>query len=381
MATATKGWSYSAGKRGKNRVRAFAKPDGRLFLEFYEDGKRKRVALGHRDTDKAEAQADETAAGLRKQEPPKAASVTLHQLFDSYGREVTPSKAPETQRHDRVCADMFCRFFGRNTKPETLSRTDWDRFIRARREGRIGPAGKEPRPVGPRAVTRDLKLLRAVLKWATEARDSQGRFYLDRDPLKGLPFPREANPERPTVTDGQYKALLTTAENMNPTFRLLLIMVHETGHRIGAVRQLRWSDVQLDEEQVTWPAETDKQGRKHTTPLSPEAVEALRGAQRRTGAIGQAWVFPAPRDASKPCSHYAVSQWLQRAVKYSGLKVPKRFGWHSFRRKLATDMKDLPLRDLCHLGGWKDPGTVLKCYQQPEEDRIRKALASRRKVG
>jgi integrase len=381
MATATKGWSYSAGKRGKNRVRAFAKPDGRLFIEFYEDGKRKRVALGHRDTEKAEAQADETAAGLRKQEPPKAAPVTLHQLFDNYGREVTPGKAPETQRHDRVCAELFCRFFGRNTKPETLNRRDWDRFIRDRMAGKIGPAGRKPRPVGPRAVARDLKLLRAVLKWGTEARDNQGRFFLDRDPLKGLPFPREANPERPTATDAQYDALLAAAEKMNPTFRLLLIMVHETGHRIGAVRQLRWSDVDLEQGRVAWPAETDKQGWKHTTPLSPDAVEALRGAQRRTGAIGQAWIFPAPKEPSKPCSRYAVDQWLRRAVKYAGLEVPKQFGWHSFRRKFATDMKELPTRDLMAAGGWRDVGTLLKCYQQPEEDRIREAQAKRRRAG
>jgi hypothetical protein len=68
-------------------------------------------------------------------------------------------------------------------------------------------------------------------------------------------------------------------------------------------------------------------------------------------------------------------------VKYSGIDAPKRFGWHSFRRKFATDMKDLPLKDLCAAGGWRDAETVPKCYQQPEEHRIREALARRRRVG
>ena len=31
----------------------------------------------------------------------------------------------------------------------------------------------------------------------------------------------------------------------------------------------------------------------------------------------------------------------------------------------------------CDAGGWKDPQTILKCYQQPDEDLIRGALNSR----
>ena len=30
--------------------------------------------------------------------------------------------------------------------------------------------------------------------------------------------------------------------------------------------------------------------------------------------------------------------------------------------------------DLCDAGGWKDAQTILKCYQQPDEDLIRWAL-------
>ncbi len=35
------------------------------------------------------------------------------------------------------------------------------------------------------------------------------------------------------------------------------------------------------------------------------------------------------------------------------------------------------LRDLCDAGGWKDAQTILKCYQQPDEDLIRGALDDR----
>ncbi len=51
------------------------------------------------------------------------------------------------------------------------------------------------------------------------------------------------------------------------------------------------------------------------------------------------------------------------------------------RRKFATDLKDVPLPDLCALGGWKDAKTILQCYQAPDPDTMRSALANRRPIG
>ena len=45
-------------------------------------------------------------------------------------------------------------------------------------------------------------------------------------------------------------------------------------------------------------------------------------------------------------------RWL-RAEDTAGLERVKGRGWHSLRRKFATEMKHTPLRDLSHLGGWK----------------------------
>ena len=55
----------------------------------------------------------------------------------------------------------------------------------------------------------------------------------------------------------------------------------------------------------------------------------------------------------------------------------QRFGWHSLRRKFATELKEIPLKDLCHLGGWKRPSTMT-CYQTPDESTQRSALAHRK---
>lgn len=53
-------------------------------------------------------------------------------------------------------------------------------------------------------------------------------------------------------------------------------------------------------------------------------------------------------------------------------------GFHSARRKFASELKSTNLRDFAYMGGWKNPQTVLTVYQQPEIAVQREALASRK---
>lgn len=58
-------------------------------------------------------------------------------------------------------------------------------------------------------------------------------------------------------------------------------------------------------------------------------------------------------------------------------EIPKgeRFGWHSFRRAFANQLRDVPLKELQTLGGWKSERTVVQVYLQPDEGAQRRALA------
>ncbi len=191
---------------------------------------------------------------------------------------------------------MFLRFFGRGRSPATLSQRDWDRFIRARRAGKIGPSG---RPVSDRTIESDLKFLIAVLNWAAKSRDAQGHLLLDSNPLRGLKTPTEKNPTRVVLPEEEYQALLGVSGQVNWRFYVALVLAHETGYRIGATRQLRWSDIDLEREMVRWRAEHEKTGYEHTTPVTPEASAALMEALRRSPGTGDGPVLPAPRDASR----------------------------------------------------------------------------------
>ena len=122
--------------------------------------------------------------------------------------EVTPTKSERTGGQDRAAARVFKEFFGSDLVVRTLSRTDFDRFVRERLSGR---AGHGKGAVRPRTVEYDLRLLKAVFNWALVAGDGQGGVLLDRNPLNGFKMPREKNPVRVVLGEGEYRALLEAA--------------------------------------------------------------------------------------------------------------------------------------------------------------------------
>jgi len=368
--------SYVTGEKGKNRVRVFVDPrSGKVYLEYRDDrGRKARTACGHRDFASAKAQADELAAQLRQPDRSQVAAVTLAVLFDNYLREVTPTKSASKQAHDRRTAALVLEMLGPARRAAELTHREAARFVaERRRRGDRRTGARRGQPLRARALQYDVAWLKAVLAWGV------GAGLLDRNPLLGYAPPAEASPRRPIVTASEYEALLAVSDPIHPLFCLALIVVHETGHRIGAVRLLRWADMDLEHQLVRWRAENDKIGYEHETWLTPTAVEALQTARRSQRVISE-WVFPAPSDPAKPISRHLLRDWWQRGQALAKLPPELGRGWHSLRRQFATEMKSAPLKDLCALGGWKSPQTVLMCYQRADSATMQQALAARRRL-
>ena len=346
----------------------FPDPKTGLFqVEWRENGRRLTRSLKHRDWRRAKRQADEFAAGFVGPEiggeaEAKPERLTLKKLFDIYGEEVTPTKGWHSRGHDRAAMHMFLRFFGRNRDPATLSQRDWDRFIRERRAGRIGPSGE---PVSDRTVECDLKFLIAVLNWAAKSRDERGRLLLDRNPLRGLRTPTEKNPTRVVLAEEEYQALLKVSRKVD---------------WIGAIRQLRWTDIDFEAGTILWRAEHDKSGYEHVTPVTDEALDALKEVRAMNPATGEAPVLPAPRNPLAGVGAARLHAWWQKAQILAELDPMPGRGWHSLRRKFASDLMDQPLKVLCQLGGWKTAKTVLRCYQRADEGQLRKTPEDRRRA-
>ena len=125
-----------------------------------------------------------------------------------------------------------------------------------------------------RTIEYDLKFLLAVLNWAARSRDEEGRLLLESNPPRGLKTPKQKNPAGVLLTDAEYQAMLRASLLMDWRFRVALVIAHETGHRIGAIRQLRWSGIDMEGRTIRWRAEHEKTGHEHRTPVTAEALEA-----------------------------------------------------------------------------------------------------------
>jgi len=83
--------------------------------------------------------------------------------------------------------------------------------------------------------------------------------------------------------------------------------------------------------------------------------------------IGQAYLFPAPKDPSKPVSKDVAAAWLIKAEELAGVEKQQGSLWHAYRRGWATARKHLPDVDVAAAGGWSDLSSLKTCYQQADE--------------
>jgi integrase len=184
------------------------------------------------------------------------------------------------------------------------------------------------------------------------------------------------------ATAERYEATLLVAHRVHPYLQLALVLVNETGHRIGAVRQLRRSDLHLDTrpDTITWPESSDKQGiRWERTPITEAARQAIDRHLRKCPVIGDGYLFPSPRTPGKPHGATAFNRWLKQAEQLAGLEPLDGGLWHPYRRKFATEMVDVPDRIVARLGGWKTPRT-LDLYSQPGREMLVEALSLRKQL-
>ena len=133
------------------------------------------------------------------------------------------------------------------------------------------------------------------------------------------------------------------AADVHPLCPLYFDLTYRTGHRCMAVGRLRWSDIDFSAGTVCWQAEHDKMGFEHVVPLDDCVLEQLRTRRRLAPGIGDAWIFPSPTDPSRPISRHLVRDWWKDLESHAGVAHVKGRGWHSLRRRFATDLDHLPL--------------------------------------
>jgi serine/threonine-protein kinase len=110
--------------------------------------------------------------------------------------------------------------------------------------------------------------------------------------------------------------------------------------------------------------------------VAPAALaDALQGRyvlERELGRGGMATVYLA-RD---------VKHDREVALKLLRPELAAVLGTSRFLQeiRISAKLKHAPLKDLCALGGWKSPQTVLTCYQRADAVSMQQALAARRRL-
>lgn len=153
-----------------------------------------------------------------------------------------------------------------------------------------------------------------------------------------------------------------------------MLLAHETGHGSQAVRLLRWSDIDLVRGRIRSRAEHDKGRREHIVPISEQLLEELRDSF----VEGEDWIFPSNRIPGQPIGRELMESWWREMEGRAGIPRIKGRGWHSLRRKFATERKQGSLADLAYAGGWNGTQTLTTVYIQPDEASIREVVDTRR---
>ncbi len=385
-------WSWVTGEKGCNRVRVFEHPKSRkLYLEWHEPvpGGRPRVrteSLGHTDRVEAKAAAEVRASFLRKEGalalPAREGPLLLHTLFEHYeeAMEQTGRLRPVHVRTRK----RFLAWLGPLRTVASLDEHEVERYVYARTMGKVVLDGRKLPPVRARPIEEELTILRTVLRWAARRKTDSGRRLLPEMPILEWHIPKEENPRRPHLPEGEYALMLDHAWAINPRLWLALVVCHETGHRLNSVRQLKWADVNFESREITWRAEHQKNGARHVTPMTDTAAAAFERFRDNdlhtmlSGASADHWVFYGGKSGGA-LARPGFYHWWRDVRKAAGLAPCPGAAFHVFRRKLASELSTAPLAMVKAIGGWKHPHVVVAAYQSPTIEQQRAVMADRSK--
>jgi integrase len=137
-----------------------------------------------------------------------------------------------------------------------------------------------------------------------------------------------------------------------PHLRAMARFTLATGLRAGNVRELEWTEVDLERRLAIIPAGKLKNRRALSVPLNPEAVIVLRGQ------LGQHPRYVFVHEGTPIRYQLSNTGWCS-ALERAGIAD---FRWHDLRHTWASwhVMNGTPLNALMALGGWSSYAMVLR---------------------
>lgn len=240
----------------------------------------------------------------------------LSVLFDQYRLRAMRSASPKSIKLSRFGVKRFEQYLGRCATLEDLTDDTVSRFVLWRRDH-----------VAPTTVNRDLAVILALWRWGHR----QG--LIDRWPN----VPQEPEPKRIPVawTQDEFDRLMAVAAKQpgrvgrNPAglwWTALLLVLFDSGERIGAVLSLSWPRVDLRGRWVVFDA-LSRKGRREDNAcrIAEDTAAALQRLHRTRGVVFE---WPYARDTI----------WLRygRIVAAAGLPNDRKHKFHCVRKTTAS---------------------------------------------
>lgn len=165
------------------------------------------------------------------------------------------------------------------------------------------------------------------------------------NPFDGTTATKEVPRDR-VLTDEELRLILRAIDRLEWPRREFVHLLLLTAQRLNEVASIEWAELALTGDTPTWvlPAARSKNGRSHTIPLAPAAVEILDGMDR---VAGSARVFASFSEAhlKKHIDHIiqkvALEDALARGDSPSEVKPIPHWTLHDLRRTAATTMPRL----------------------------------------
>lgn len=285
--------------------------------------------------------------------------------------------ANSTYKHEVTGANNLVRELGRLP----LDRIDYarmDRFItKRRREG-----------VRTRTVQLDVRVMKRALRHAerlgvleaapelpvVKVTDAKPHNWLSEEESRRLLVAAKPPEVQADVTRGR------PPKNYDPLSYLAILMALNLGMRRGEIMSRGWEDVRWSRGPhgvltISAKPAADfrvKTRRSRVIPLTPEVHKALKAQHEALGCPATGWIFPSPRDPSRPRKTFIRA--LKNACERAGLRPIHPHGLrHSWASRLA--MAGVDRKALMELGGWKDGRMLDEIYAHVSDDHVAEIMS------
>jgi integrase len=246
-------------------------------------------------------------------------------LFALYEGQYEPikirSRRPNTKRLYRATLKEFALFLTRPPTLADLNDATVSRFAAHRLNGGLAK----------RTINKDLFNLLALWRWL------HTKGYVTNWPAVEMETPPVRVPiallrdEIDRMMEAIDAERLPVGSISPPLFwRALMLVIWDTGERIGALMALTWDQVDLDGGWVRFVAETRKGAMEdNLLPIAADTRDALRKIRPRS-AVGSDLVYRWPYSATY------IYRRLGRIMRQAGLPDNRQYKFHVVRKSVAS---------------------------------------------